>query len=255
MNPENLAVIDWGVGGLSIIKVLKHLTPSASYTYVSDSGHPPYGLTSEKDLIKRTESILSWLSSRGITYTFIGCNTVSTLMHKIKAPAGMTISGMIPHCQELLNSLKAEKTAVFASKRTAESGIYSLNDKIMQCDVQPLSTMIENSSFTVKDVAKVIKPYMKDLKYKNNIFLGCTHYPAMQKEFEELLPHVDIINPSEFVACWIANNIYSISGQQTYFCTGDRVKMKNAAEAAFGIKLKINALSEQELNGVNYSLS
>ncbi len=38
-----IGVFDSGIGGLSILRALRHTLPQENFIYVADTGHAPYG--------------------------------------------------------------------------------------------------------------------------------------------------------------------------------------------------------------------
>ena len=64
-------VLDWGIGGLPTLTRLMELAPTLSITYLSDSGHPPYGRVSRAALGARLEQIAAHFEPSAL---IVACN-------------------------------------------------------------------------------------------------------------------------------------------------------------------------------------
>lgn len=74
----SLGIIDWGIGGVSIYKLIKERLADVPVVYFSDTGVTPYGKMSRRDLVARLNSVILFLKGRGVTHLVIGCNAAST---------------------------------------------------------------------------------------------------------------------------------------------------------------------------------
>jgi glutamate racemase len=43
LGEARLGILDWGIGGVSIYKLIKQRSPDLGVTYLSDTGVTPYG--------------------------------------------------------------------------------------------------------------------------------------------------------------------------------------------------------------------
>ena len=65
-NTLPIAVIDSGVGGISVLRELCSLMPCENFIYFGDSKNAPYGTKSRDEVLKITKDILDMLKKRGI---------------------------------------------------------------------------------------------------------------------------------------------------------------------------------------------
>ncbi|MET0519592.1 MAG: glutamate racemase, partial [Burkholderiaceae bacterium] len=75
----SIGVFDSGVGGLSILRVLRQRLPDASMIYVGDVAHAPYGDRKADSVIDRSLHIVEWLAGQGATMVVVACNTATVL--------------------------------------------------------------------------------------------------------------------------------------------------------------------------------
>ena len=60
--PSKLAIVDWGIGGISIYKLVKERLGDVGVVYFSDTGAMPYGKMSRRELTSRLNAVLKALS-------------------------------------------------------------------------------------------------------------------------------------------------------------------------------------------------
>ena len=74
-----IGVLDSGVGGLSVLKVLHQMLPQEKFIYVGDTARTPYGSRSEAEIRQFVEEIIAWLERQGVKQVVIACNTLTML--------------------------------------------------------------------------------------------------------------------------------------------------------------------------------
>ena len=79
MNPCDLpiAVLDSGVGGISVLRELVRQMPSENFLYFGDSKNAPYGEKSPDEVLRITRENLKSLLARGIKALVLACNTAT----------------------------------------------------------------------------------------------------------------------------------------------------------------------------------
>ena len=190
-----LGILDSGVGGLSVWKELKKLSPNSGVLYFADNARVPYGnLTRDKIFIYSKESI-SHLIDLGATSIAIACHTISTttgplLKHSTQIP----ILDIASHSIPLLTPLN--RIGIIGTKATISSEYYqrALGEKIINAIACPhLVPMIENGEVDmalIKASLERIDPTIEAL------FLACTHFPLIKEAIQILFPHIPLIDPA-----------------------------------------------------------
>src|SRR5690606_36254839 len=118
-----LGIIDWGIGGISIYKLIKTRMPSAGILYFSDTGATPYGKMRRRELAERLDSVIAFLKAKGMTRLVIGCNAASTAIPDL-ASHEIKIDGVIEPAVETASKLKPMRLGVIGGRRTVVSGVY-----------------------------------------------------------------------------------------------------------------------------------
>ena len=78
-----IAVIDSGVGGISVLRELVRIMPRENYIYFGDSKNAPYGSKSKGEVLSLTRKNLAYLQERGIKALVIACNTATSAAAKV----------------------------------------------------------------------------------------------------------------------------------------------------------------------------
>ena len=73
-----IAVVDSGVGGISVLRELLRIMPNENYIYYGDSKNAPYGQKSKSEVLEITKNNLKYLKGLGIKALVIACNTATS---------------------------------------------------------------------------------------------------------------------------------------------------------------------------------
>lgn len=237
-----LGIIDWGIGGISIYKLIKETRPDAAVLYFSDTRATPYGKMGRRELADRLDSVIEFLIAKGMTRLVIGCNAASTAIpdlrdHKIK------IDGVIEPTIEATAKLKPARLGVIGGRRTIVSGIYrkgfaEKRIEISQRIAQPLSGLIESGDTSSEVLRGEAKQILSPLKNCSHILLACTHYPAIERVLSEYVSSsTKFVDPAAAVVRKIRGKTKLPEGSDQFFTTGDAAQMKRSARLAFGVEI------------------
>jgi glutamate racemase len=80
-----VGILDWGIGGTSIYRLLKERRPETPIVYFSDTGVTPYGRMEAGELKARLREVIELLARRGVSHLVIGCNAASTALPSCSA--------------------------------------------------------------------------------------------------------------------------------------------------------------------------
>ncbi len=236
-----LGIIDWGIGGISIYKLIKQRRSDAAVVYFSDTGVTPYGKMSRTQLAARLGQVIGFLRTKGVTHLVIGCNAASTAIPFID-PQGLTIEGVIEPAVEMAARLRPERLGLIGGRRTVLSGVYrrafaERGIKVEQRIAQPLSGLIESGDVSSATLRTECERILSPIRNCSHILLACTHYPAiagLMKEFVE--PRTEFVDPAAELVKRTARWRLSPSRDE-FYTSGSISGMKKAACAAFSCKL------------------
>ena len=237
-----LGIIDWGIGGIGIYKLVKESRPDSPVLYFSDTGATPYGKMRRGELAARLDSVIGFLKEKGVTHLVIGCNAASTAISDL-ADHGVKIEGIIDAAVEAAAKARPDRLGLIGGRRTVTSGIYrrAFAEKgiaVKQRVAQPLSGLIESgdvgSTMLRSEAKKILAPIMNS----SHILLACTHYPAIESALKGFVsPSTRFIDPAAALAKRVEKWKLNSSGPDRFYTTGDAEQMKRSARLAFGVKI------------------
>lgn len=238
---NKLAIIDWGIGGIGIYKLIRERLGLA-VTYLSDTGVTPYGKMERMELARRLDTVVSFLQDRGVTHLLIGCNAASTAIPDMK-PAGVHIEGMIDNAVAASLTHKPIKLGVIGGRRTILSGAYRTRFaangiKISQRIAQPLSGLIEAGEMHSEKFRDEARRILTPLRSCSHVLLACTHYPAAEAILSEFVSaRTEFIDPAPALVKKVRGWGIAPAGKDEILTTGDPDAMRKAAGLAFGVEL------------------
>ncbi|MGB5015024.1 MAG: aspartate/glutamate racemase family protein [Pyrinomonadaceae bacterium] len=235
--------MDWGIGGVSIHKLIKERLGGVPVTYFSDTGTTPYGKMSRKELSSRLDLVIDHLKNKGVTHLIIGCNAASTAIGDL-ADHCIPIEGVIEPAVAMTVNLEPKDLGLIGGRRTVISGIYrrafaGSGICLRQRIAQPLSGMIESGDVSSDELRLSARQIISPLRNCSHILLACTHYPAITELLEaNVSPETRFIDPAGALIDRVAKWKLTGDGNDVFLTTGDTSVMKKAALAAFQAKLE-----------------
>jgi glutamate racemase len=240
---SRLGIIDWGIGGISIYKLIKSRLGIIGITYFSDTGAIPYGKMTRPQLVSRLNDVINFLASRGITHLVIGCNAASTALPFLDTSPLKKVEGVIASAVDLVDKTQPSRLGLIAGRRTILSGVYrkALADrhiKVNQRIAQPLSGLIENGDVLSPILREHCRQILLPIRNCSHLVLACTHYPAISDLLKEFVsPETIFIDPAGELVNRVRRWNLPAGGSDLFMTSGDPEKMKMAALNAFGVKI------------------
>ena len=238
-----LGIIDWGIGGATIYKLLKERMPDVGILYFSDTGVTPYGKMGRRELALRLDSVIGCLLAKGMTRLVIGCNAASTAIPDL-AGHGIKIDGVIEPAVAAAAKLKPNDLGVIGGQRTIVSGVYrkafaQLGIETKQRIAQPLSGLIESGDTSSERLRAEAKQILLPLKNCSHILLACTHYPAIESVLKDYVSKdTKFIDPAAAVVRSVGKLSTTTNARDRFFSTGNTRQMKRSAKLAFGVDIE-----------------
>lgn len=211
MSEQPIGVFDSGVGGLSVLREIRHLLPAESLLYVADSGFVPYGEKPPEFIIERSRRIAGFLLAQGAKSLVVACNTatvaaVADLRERFTVP----IIGMEPAVKPATQATRSGVVGVLATTGTLRSARFAaLLDRFagsVQVITQPcpgLVECVERGEIDSEPLARLLRGYTQPLLDAgcDTIILGCTHYPFLKPLLQQLLPaQIQLVDTGAAVA-------------------------------------------------------
>lgn len=216
-----IGIFDSGLGGLTIVRAVRHLLPQEGIVYFGDTAHLPYGDKSPELIQSYCKAITQFLVNQPVKAIIIACNTASALALAVVKATAQTIPVFDVIYPATLYSLSVSERgniAIIGTKATIRSGMYG---KLLHQHAQKqvhvvekatplLVPMIEEGWLNNRISQDVIDAYMSDTAFEqiDTLILGCTHYPLIKKQIETYFSHnhpkaISVVDSSVAVAEYV----------------------------------------------------
>jgi glutamate racemase len=241
-----VGIVDWGIGGTGIYRLLKERRPETPVVYLSDTGVMPYGQMGRQELRERLIRVREELVRRGATHLVVACNAASTALPELSR-GDLPIVGMIEPAVRALVRLEPRKAGLIGGRRTVLSGIFRRELERHGIAVrsrvsQPLSARIEDGDTGSPELEAECRRILAPLYQCSHVLLACTHYPAILPLLRRYVsPQTLLVDPARAVV----DEILSLpdlpegggSGDR-FLTTGDERAMRRAVRNAFGVEIE-----------------
>ncbi len=207
-----IAVLDSGVGGLTILAELERLLPDERLVYVADRAWCPYGPRPAAEIAGRVEAIVRRLiDDDGARLVVLACNTatIAAIAH-LRATFSLPIVGVEPAVKPAAERTRTGVVGVLATETSLGgekfTGLVERHAAGVRVLVQPCPVfveLVERGELEGPEVRRVAAGYIAPLVAASAdvLALGCTHFPFLRDAIEEAAgPGVAIVDTGDAVA-------------------------------------------------------
>ena len=208
-----IGVFDSGFGGLTVLKALLELIPSADYIYFGDTARLPYGSKSVETVGRYAVEAAHFLESHGALMLVIACNTATALaLDRIMAAAHVPVVGVIESgAAAAAVASRNHKVVVIGTEATVSSHAYrkALEERGLQAREKacPLLVPLVEEGWVEHSVTEQVariylgEAFADGFHDADTMVLGCTHYPLLKPLLRRVAPdHVSIVDSAESTA-------------------------------------------------------
>ena len=192
-----IAVIDSGVGGISVLRELIKIMPEENFLYFGDSKNAPYGTKKREEVLEITKSNLDLLKTRGIKALVIACNTATSAAVRILRGENpeLIIVGIEPAVKPASLLCESPRVLVMATPLTLKEekfknlvARFAHRGEFIPLPCPGLMELVETGDLESPQLRNYLEslfaPYF-DQKI-DGIVLGCTHYPHVKHLIDEI---------------------------------------------------------------------
>jgi glutamate racemase len=207
-----IGVIDSGVGGLGIFKLLAHHMPQHNLVYCADNNNMPFGDKTREELLQIAEKLVAFLIEQyDVELVVVACNTLSvSALDFLRQKFTIPFVGVVPVVKPACEQSKVKKVAILATPMTAASPYqqdliakYAGGVQVLNIACPDLARLIEDGRGNEPVVREKLAVYLGPALEAgvDVVGLACTHYPFIRDHIASLLPpSVTILDSNEAVA-------------------------------------------------------
>jgi glutamate racemase len=207
-----IGIYDSGVGGLSVLKEVVQLLPNRSVCYVADTAHCPYGGKEADEVLRLSVQMVDFLLSKGCSIVIVACNTATAAaIDKLRARyPNVPFVGMEPAVKPAAQHSHTKRIGILATAGTVKGQLFNQTMQRYTADVKAyvvvgegLVELVEEGRAESKEAESLLRTYLQPMLDNgvDELVLGCTHYPFLQKTIEKITQgRMDIVNPAPAVA-------------------------------------------------------
>jgi glutamate racemase len=254
-----IAILDSGLGGLTVARELIKQSPSENIVYFGDTARVPYGSKSAATVTAFVREIIIYLQRFRPKHLVIACNTATALaLPQLKAEfPHLPITGVIdPGARAAITAAgnkPVPNIAVIATEATVKSRAYEKaifrRRHYAHLDVRPTPLLVHiiEEGRDEKDllVRLALTQYLKPIaeRHPDVLVLGCTHYPVYKKLIARMMGDTcRVIDSAEQCAQDVTHRVRvsglsspaESSGTLKCFVTDDPVKFQLLAPRFLG---------------------
>jgi glutamate racemase len=234
-----IAMLDSGVGGLSILREVRRALPHEDILYFADQVHVPYGPRPLAEIQGLAKGIVRFFLARQAKTVVVACNAASAAsLHYLRAAfPGVPFVGMEPAVKPAAEQTQSGVIGVVTTEATFQGelfasvvGRFAQGKEVLTQVCPEFVTLVEQGSVEGTPAREIVRARLEPLLAKgiDHLVLGCTHFPFLEKLIaEEVGPGVRLVDPSPAVARQVsrvvggARNGQSSSGHVTHYTTGE----------------------------------
>lgn len=215
----SIALIDSGIGGLTLLKRLISNCPNHDYLYFADTYLHPYGKENPKYLNSRLIRIAEMLYEKGAKCIVFACNTASAIaLDDVSKLLPISVLGVKPTCKN------PRETLILCTPLTASGSVvkgYQKHGAKVYANLC-LATLVEKYHDDLSILEGYLKSQLSRYKGIKEVVLGCTHYVFLSEIIERITGAVTLDGYSPVVERISRLDRESQSGKIEFAFTGPR---------------------------------
>ena len=214
-----IGVFDSGIGGLTVLRAIRHLLPAESTVYFGDTARVPYGPKSPTTIRRYSLEASDFLLGQSVKMIVVACNTATAhALAEVAEYAPVPVVGVVePGATQAARHSASGRIGVIGTQGTIESRAYENAIRVLRPDATvfgvacPLFVALAEEGWTEGEVARLTaERYLAPLLERDidTLVLGCTHYPLLEPMLAEVVgTGVDLIDSARATAEAVAEGL------------------------------------------------
>jgi len=194
-------VFDSGVRGLSVYDEIRKLLPDLHYLYAFDNVAFPYGEKSEAFIVERVVAIVEAVTRRyPLALVVIACNSASTVtLPALRERFDFPVVGVVPAIKPAARLTRNGVVGLLATRGTvkrpytkelvARFGGECKTEMLGSAELVELAeAKLHGQPVPIEEVKRILQPWLRMQEPPDTVVLGCTHFPLISEELQQVLP-------------------------------------------------------------------
>jgi glutamate racemase len=250
-DPRPVALLDSGVGGLSILREVRRQLPHEDALYFADQAHVPYGPREADEIRRFARGITRFFLARKAKVIVVACNAASAAsLYHLRETFEVPFVGMEPAVKPAAARTSSGAIGVITTEATFQGELFASVVERFAEGVRVVTqvcpdfvTLVEDGQLDTPAVRRAAQAYLQPLidAGVDQLVLGCTHFPFLIPVLAAVVgPSVEIVDPGPAVARQAARVIAEArhapahQGRVTYFTSGDADRFYRLAARLVG---------------------
>lgn len=257
-----IAVIDSGVGGLTVAQEIMRQLPREEIIYFGDTARCPYGPRPHDEVRQFSYEMLDFLEAFKPKMIVIACNTATAvILEELIEQSSRPVIGVIhPGVRTAIKATVNGRIGVIGTEGTIKSNLYTeallqihptLYVKSLACPT--LVPLVEQGQLSSTETFYIVHQALEPLQGEDldTLILGCTHYPLLAPVIQEVMgDKVKLISSADETAREISTILFHKqlltqkfgSPQHKFFTSGKVELFQNIAESWLETPLKVQQI-------------
>lgn len=207
-----IGVFDSGLGGLTVVRALLDLVPTADVVYFGDTGRFPYGPKPADEVLKYSLEIVDLLLEHDVRMIVVACNSAAAAaLDQLRAQLDIPVVGVIgPGLRAARRATSTGRVGVIGTVGTVASGAYQRaaaeldRDLVLTCAACPgFVEFVEQGDVDSDQVHVLAERLLAPVRDADvdTLVLGCTHYPLLARTIADVMgPDVVLVSSADETA-------------------------------------------------------
>ncbi len=232
MASRPIALLDSGLGGLTVLRAVRALAPTVDVIYFADTAHVPYGDRTLHDVAALGARIVAHLKEAEPAAIVVASGTTCAAFDACGWPgAPMPLIGVIePGAVAAVAASASGSIGVIATQATIDSGCFERavrarapGSRVTSVAAPALVPIVEAGESTSERARVAVADACRAFAHArcDAVILGCTHFPHLRDWFAQALgPRVALVDPADECAALVKAvlDAAQVTGESTFAC-------------------------------------
>lgn len=262
-----IAILDSGVGGLTVVRELMRQLPRERIYYFGDTARCPYGSRPEEEVRRFSLQLVHYLMQFDPKVLVIACNTATAaILEELNETLRIPVIGVIhPGVRAAIKATVSGRVGVIGTRNTVKSGQYETALKLIHPELYitslacpTLVPLVEQGKLQHPETYAVVQEALQPLVHEqiDTLILGCTHYPLLAPVIQHVLgDEIELISSADETAREVSTILFHKSllsrtfekPKHRFLTSGNHRVFQQIAEQWLKEPITVEHVSEQLL--------